>query len=112
MIQRTVTGAEAWRGLYGALNEIECISHRFGELTPRARPAVIAAERVQPVPWVEVVTIRGRVKRRTPAGVTRTSVITSACEVSALDQRGTGAELEQPPAGRLHRARGRGPRDR
>ena len=41
---------------------------------PSASPAVIAAESVQPVPWVDVVSMRGWVKWRIPPGVTRTSV--------------------------------------
>ena len=44
---------------------------------PSASPAVTAAERVQPVPCVEVVGTRGCEKRWAPSRVTRTSTSTS-----------------------------------
>jgi hypothetical protein len=72
---------------------------------PSASPAVTAAERVQPVPWVEVVSSRACEKCRIPSGVTSTSVRVppSSGEVPAFHQRGRGAEAEQGLAGALHR---------
>ena len=66
---------------------------------------MIAAESVQPVPWVDVVSMRGWVKWRMPSGVTSTSVSHVAGEMAALDQRGGGAEPQQRLAGTLHGGR-------
>jgi len=77
MIERSAAASQSGRGRDRTRHEIEGVFDRPLERRPWARPAVTAADNVHPVPCVDVVSIRGCVKRRTPPAVTSTSVMVS-----------------------------------
>ena len=91
MVERAVARAEARRRADGAVDVVQRVGHRGLQSRPRASPAVIAAESVQPVPWVDVVSMRGRRKWIDAFGGHQDVGDLVALEVAALDERGRGA---------------------
>ena len=78
-------------------------AHGFGQARPLARPAAIADDSVQPVPWVFWVATRGAARRGTPCGLDQEVDASGAAAVAALDQHRAGAEREQALGLRAHR---------
>lgn len=58
--------------------------------SPRARPAATAAERVQPVPWVFRVSIRGRESAQQPVGGHQVVDALATRRMAALHEYGAG----------------------
>ena len=62
---------------------------------PPARPAAIAAESVQPVPWVSRVAMRSPMTRIDAVAVASRSVLSAPPGMAAFHQHRVGAEREQ-----------------
>ncbi len=74
---------------------------------PRARPAATAADRVHPVPWVDAVAMRGRVKRRAAPCHDEHVHDLLARQVAPFDERGTGTLRHDVPSCPFHLIRRR-----
>jgi len=77
VVEGPVSVAQPGRRGDGPVHEVDCVLYGALERAAERQTRGDGAESVQPVPWVEVVSSRGRVKRRTVPRVTSTSTTSS-----------------------------------
>ena len=102
MAQWAVAPAKAGRVAYRAIEILACLDQAARSSRPSARFAAIAEDRVQPVPCVCGVSMRGPRSSKCPCRRARDVDRFRAVEVAPLDEYDARAELQDPVTGAAH----------